>query len=100
MHPDRFMLAFPGLPGYNETTTSTGGGESTVSRDSMAFVVYMIHCCARQWNLTPAKVYQKLDESGCIGSYLVPHYEVLHTQSSRYILEDIRQYLERRGYAI
>ena len=68
--------------------------------DSKAFVVYMIHRCANQWNLSPAKVYQKLNESGCIRSYLVPHYDVLHTQSSAYVLEDIEQYLKQRGIAV
>lgn len=71
-----------------------------MNKDSMAFVVYMIHRCANQWNLSPAKVYQKLKESGCIQSYLVPHYAVLHTQSSAYVLEDIEQYLKRRGIAV
>lgn len=71
-----------------------------MNKDSMAFVVYMIHRCANQWNLSPAKVYQKLKESGCIQSYLVPNYAVLHTQSSAYVLEDIEQYLKRRGIAV
>lgn len=71
-----------------------------MNSDSMAFVVYMIHRCANQWKLSPAKVYQKLKESGCIQSYLVPHYEVLHTQSSAYVLADIEQYLHRRGIAV
>lgn len=71
-----------------------------MNKDSMAFVVYMIHRCSNQWNLSPAKVYQKLKESGCIQSYLVPHYAVLHTQSSAYVLEDIEQFLKRRGIAV
>lgn len=71
-----------------------------MNRDSLAFVVYMIHRCASQWGLSPATVYRKLEESGCIRSYLVPHYEVLHTQSSAYVLADIEQYLKRRGIAV
>ena len=71
-----------------------------MDRDSMAFVVYMIHCCANQWRLSPAAVYRKLKESGCIEAYLVPHYDVLHTQSSAYVLEDIEQYLKNRGIAV
>ena len=71
-----------------------------MNKDSLAFVIYMIHRCANQWNLTPAKVYQMLEETGCIQTYLVPHYEVLHTQSSGYVLEDIQQYLQRRGVAV
>ncbi len=71
-----------------------------MDKDSMAFVVYMIHRCANQWNLSPSKVYQKLEESGCIRSYLVPHYDVLHTQSSGYVLNDIELYLQKRGFSL
>ena len=71
-----------------------------MNKSSLSFVVYMIHRCANQWKLSPSKVYQMLDESGCIESYLVPHYEVLHTQSSKYVLEDIQQYLQQRGIAV
>ena len=41
-----------------------------------------------------------LDESGCIRAYLIPHYDVLHTQSSQYVLEDIEQYLRVRGIVV
>ncbi len=71
-----------------------------MNQESLAFVVYMIHQCANRWNMSPSAVYRKLNQSGCITAYLVPHYDVLHTQSSRYVVEDIQQYLERRGFAI
>ena len=71
-----------------------------MNRNSMAFVVYMIHCCASQWGLSPAAVYRKLKEAGCIETYLVPHYDVLHTQSSKYVLEDIELFLRKRGIVV
>ena len=71
-----------------------------MNRNSMAFVVYMIHRCASRWGLSPAAVYRKLKESGCIETYLVPHYDALHTQSSEYILKDIELYLRSRGIAV
>lgn len=71
-----------------------------MNRDSMGFVVYMIHKCAHQWGMAPSKVYQMLEDSGCIQTYLVPHYEVLHTQSSGYVLDDIQQFLQQRGMAV
>ena len=66
----------------------------------MRFVVYMIHKCANTWGLSPSRVYQMLNESGCIQKYLVPYYDVLHTQSSGYVLEDIQQYLKNKGISI
>ena len=71
-----------------------------MNKDSMSFVVYMIHRCANQWGLSPAAVYRKLKESGCIEDYLVEYYDVLHTQSSAYVLNDIEQYLRNRGILI
>ena len=71
-----------------------------MNMDSMTFVVYMIHKCAKAWQLSPAQVYEKLKLSGCIQNYLVPHYDILHTQSSGYVLEDIRTYLQRKGIAV
>ena len=66
----------------------------------MTYIVYMIHQCAKHWNLSPSKVYEKLSEADCIQSYLVPHYDVLHTQSSTYVLEDIQVYLKSRGVTL
>ncbi len=71
-----------------------------MNRDTFAFVVYMIHRCANQWGRSPSDVYRVLNESGCIQAYLVPHYDVLHTQSSRFVMNDIRQYLQKRGITI
>ena len=71
-----------------------------MNRDTLSFVVYMIHCCANQWGVSPSEAYRKLEDSGCIRSYLVPHYDVLHTQSSGYVLHDIRLYLQKRGIAV
>ena len=71
-----------------------------MDRDTFSFVIYMIHKCADQWNISPAQAYEKLNQSGCISQYLVPHYEVLHTLDSGYVVEDIRQYLTQRGIAV
>ena len=71
-----------------------------MNKETFSFVVYMIHACANKWGLSPAAVYQKLKRADCIQKYLVPHYAVLHTQSSDYVVEDIRQYLEIRGILI
>lgn len=71
-----------------------------MNQDSMEFVVYMIHACANKWNLSPKQVYSKLQETGCIDEYLVPNYDILHTQGSAYLVDDIREYLRIRGVRI
>ncbi len=70
-----------------------------MSKEVLEFVVYMIHACAKKWDQSPAMVYRRLSEGNCISSYLVPHYEVLHTQSTDYVVEDIEEYIGLRGGA-
>lgn len=68
-----------------------------MDRDTFSFVVYMIHACAGRWKKLPSDAYRILKDSGCISEYLVPCYDVLHTQGVDYIVDDIQEYLEIRG---
>ena len=43
---------------------------------------------------------RKLEEAGCIKGYLIPHYDILHTQGSGYLVDDIQKYLAVRGVSI
>ena len=69
-------------------------------QESFEFVVYMIHACANKWNCLPSFVYRKLKASGCIQEFLVPNYEILHTQSTDFVVRDIEEYLKVRKVAI
>ena len=71
-----------------------------MNKESFSFVVYMIHACANKWDMLPSIVYQKLQSVGCIDHYLVPHYEILHTQGTDFVVNDIEEYLEVRGITI
>jgi hypothetical protein len=41
-----------------------------------------------------------LQKTGCIDNYLVPHYDILHTQGTDYIVDDIEEYLGIRGVKV
>ena len=71
-----------------------------MDRESFSFVVYMIRACADKWSKMPSEVYRLLQKAGCIDDYLVPYYDILHTQGTDYIVEDIREYLGIRGIEI
>lgn len=68
-----------------------------MNQDAFSFIVYMVHELANITNKSPAYIYNKLKNSGCINNYLVPHYDILHTQGSEYIIHDIQMYLKNRG---
>ncbi|MCM1122364.1 MAG: DUF3791 domain-containing protein [Eubacterium sp.] len=71
-----------------------------MNKESFSFVVYMIHACANKWHMMPSEVYRRLQSVGCIECYLVPHYEILHTQGTGCIVNDIEEYLSVRGAAV
>ena len=71
-----------------------------MDKDSFAFVVYLIHACANSWHKNPSDVYKLLQKSGCIDNYLVPHYDILHTQGTEYLVDDIKEYLGIRRLTV
>lgn len=71
-----------------------------MNKDSFSFVIYMIHACASQWNKKPSEVYDILQSKGCIDGFLVSNYDVLHTQSTLYVVDNIQEYLRVRGTVI
>ena len=71
-----------------------------MDENSFSFAVYMIHACANRWNVAPSRVYKALKKSGCLDRYLIPSYDILHTQSTDYVMQDIEEYLQEREVAV
>ena len=71
-----------------------------MDRESFSFVVYIIHACANRWHKRPSDVYRQLQDVGCIDGYLVPHYEILHTQGTEFVVRDVEEYMQARGATI
>lgn len=71
-----------------------------MDQDTFSFVVYIIHACADQWQVSPSKAYQILKDSGCLDNYLIPYADILHTQSTQYVVHDLEKYLSERGVEV
>lgn len=71
-----------------------------MDKETFSFIIYMIHACANYWQQNPSEVYRKMKKTNCIIGFLVPNYEILHTQSTEYIIENIKEYFDVRGIAI
>lgn len=68
-----------------------------MSKDELEFVIYIIHACSQKWELSPSAVYRRLQSVDCIDKYLIGHYEILHTQSTAFVVEDVERFLQNRG---
>ena len=66
----------------------------------LEFTVFLIHALADDWKKPYRMVYQVLNESGILDDYIVPCYDVLHTQGKQYLVEDITEFVKEKGVAI
>ena len=55
----------------------------------MAFVATCIEATARLLNVSYKDVYQRMKKVGIIEDYIIPHYEVLHSESRENLAEGI-----------
>lgn len=68
-----------------------------MNKDTLEFVTYCISKLAGILKLPQREVYRRLKESGILYEYLVPSYDVLHTFGSRYLMEDLMDYMREKG---
>lgn len=64
---------------------------------TLEFVTYCISKLAHVLNLSQREVYRRLKRSGILYDYIVPSYDVLHTFGSRYLVEDLTDYMREKG---
>jgi len=68
------------------------------SRKELEFAVFCIENIAEKLGKSGDEVYKMLTEkSDILDSYIIPCYDVLHTQGKNYIVSDILDYMKKRG---
>lgn len=65
--------------------------------NTLEFVTYCIGKLAQVLKMSQREVYRRLMQSGILYEYIVPSYDVLHTFSSRYLVEDLTEYMREKG---
>lgn len=71
------------------------------SIEELEFVIFCIENIAARLGVGAETVYNALTEkSGILQEYIVPGYDILHTQSKEYIVEDILEFMRERGVEI
>ena len=61
------------------------------------FVTYCIGNLSRRLGLNARDVYQRLKTSGILTDYIIPSYDVLHTFSKEYLMEDLVDFMKEKG---
>lgn len=68
-----------------------------MKREVLEFVTFCISGLAMKLHLSQSEVYKRLKNSGILYGYIIPSYDVLHTFGSRYLLEDLIEYMQEKG---
>lgn len=64
---------------------------------TLEFVTYCISKLAQVLKLSQREVYRRLKVSGILDDYIIPSYDVLHTFGSRYLVEDLTDFMKEKG---
>jgi len=72
--------------------------KSAMTPEQSFFSVFCIEALADELGLTGDKVYKLLTEdSDILDSYIVPHYDALHTQGRDYIIRELTDMMRGQG---
>ena len=64
----------------------------------LEFAIFCIENIAAKLGVSAEKVYDGLTEkSDILNDYIIPEYEILHTQGKEYIVDDIIEVMKERG---
>ena len=67
----------------------------------LEFAIFCIENVAAKLGMDAERVYQAFTEkSDILSGYIVPEYEVLHTQSREYIVDDLIDVMKERGVEV
>lgn len=64
---------------------------------TLEFVTYCIGQLSLLLKLPQREIYKRLKKSGILYGYIVPSYDALHTFGSRYLMEDLTEYMKEKG---
>lgn len=75
--------------------------ETIKNSNELEFAVFCIENVAAKLGVDAECVYQAFTEkSDILNDYIVPEYEVLHTQSREYIVDDLIDVMKERGVEV
>ena len=75
--------------------------ENIKNPEELEFAVFCIENVAAKLGVGAERVYQAfIEKSNILNGYIVPEYEVLHTQSRDYIVGDLLEVMKERGVEV
>lgn len=70
------------------------------TKKEMSFSVFILHHLAKQWNMSPTRVYKILNDTHIIDDYIIRCYDTLHTQREKSLVADITDLVKEKGVVL
>lgn len=67
------------------------------SKQELEFILFCVDFVAQKLNQSPDVIYDKLKSSGLLQDYLIENYQVLHSLSKDYLVDDIIGIMTEKG---
>lgn len=68
-----------------------------MTTENLYFITFCVGSLSEALNKSASQVYEALRSSGLLNDYIIPCYDVLHSFSKEYIVEDLTEALKERG---
>lgn len=64
---------------------------------TLNFTIFCVNNVATFLGINAKDVYHKMQDANIIDGYIVPCYDVLHTFPKEYIIDDLVQFMQKKG---
>lgn len=71
-----------------------------MDENNLEFTIFCIESLAESLGVSSKEVYKLIKDTNVLDSYIIPCYEPLHSQSKKYIVQDLIEVLKERGVSI
>lgn len=68
------------------------------TENELEFSAFIFYSLSDSWKISPTEVYKVLNSSGILDGYIIEAYDVLHTLGKEYLVEDITDLVNGRGF--
>ena len=68
-----------------------------MKEEHLDFITFCVGNLADALHKSASEVYHALRSTGVLSDYIIPCYDVLHTFSKEYIVEDLTEILKEKG---
>lgn len=68
-----------------------------MTTEHLYFITFCVGSLSEALNKSASQVYEALRSSGVLNDYIIPCYDILHSFSKEYIVEDLTEALKERG---